>query len=184
MCPGAVAVAEESQEKTRRFDREGLAQAAAQARPASRNIGVAILDGIGYARSLLVTVPLVYLSTILWGTLSLLISFFEKSGRVQHFCARWWARTLLALCGVRVTVRGLEHIAPAQTYVFAANHQSYMDIPLLFGYLPGQSPAAEPSALAALALIASGKHRAAGPALEFLIECQGKNAMREDLMKF
>ena len=45
----------------------------------------------------------------------------------------------------------------------------------VIGYAPGQSPAAEPSALAALALISSGQQRAAAPALDFLVACQGND---------
>jgi 1-acyl-sn-glycerol-3-phosphate acyltransferase len=83
----------------------------------------ALTDVIGYARSLLVTVPLVYLATIFWGTLSLLTSLFDRTGRAQHACARWWARTLLAVSFVRVRVRGLEHLAA-------------IDIPVAFARLP------------------------------------------------
>ena len=98
----------------------------------------ALVDKLGYLRSLAVTIPLIYLATIFWGSLSLMVSFLDKTGHGQHACSRWWARTLLAVSRARVTVRGLENVEPAKTYVFAANHQSYMDIPVLFGYLPGQ----------------------------------------------
>src|SRR5574341_1103128 len=98
----------------------------------------ALVDALGYLRSLVVTIPLIYLATIFWGSLSLLVSLFDKTGHAQHACSRWWARTLLAVSRVRVTVRGLENVASLKTYVFAPNHQSYMDIPVLFGYLPGQ----------------------------------------------
>ena len=43
----------------------------------------------------------------------------------------------------------------------------------VIGYVPNQASAAEPTALAALALIAAGRAKAAGPALDFLVECQG-----------
>jgi len=95
-----------------------------------------LVEALSYLRSLLVTIPLVYLATIFWGSLSLLVSLVDSHGRAQHACARWWARTLLRISRVRVTVRSVEKIDCGQTYVFAANHQSYMDIPVLFGYLP------------------------------------------------
>ena len=96
----------------------------------------AFFHAVGYLRSLLVTIPLIYLSTIFWGSLSLLVSLFDSGGRSQHACAKWWARSLVFFSGSRVTLRGLEHLEPGRTYVFAGNHQSYMDIPVLFGYLP------------------------------------------------
>ncbi len=42
------------------------------------------------------------------------------------------ARTWLRLSGVRVKVRGLELLDPKQTYVFIANHRSYLDTATLF----------------------------------------------------
>jgi 1-acyl-sn-glycerol-3-phosphate acyltransferase len=97
----------------------------------------ALAEALSFLRSLLVAIPLVYLSTIIMGTLSLVVSVFDGQGRAQHACARWWAHSLLFFSGARVTVRGGEHLARGQPYVFAANHQSYMDIPVLFAYLPG-----------------------------------------------
>ncbi|MGH9794906.1 MAG: lysophospholipid acyltransferase family protein, partial [Candidatus Acidiferrales bacterium] len=44
---------------------------------------------------------------------------------------------LLSFGRVRVRVRGAEHI-PAGPCIFAANHLSYMDIPVAFGYIPRQ----------------------------------------------
>jgi 1-acyl-sn-glycerol-3-phosphate acyltransferase len=41
----------------------------------------------------------------------------------------------LALVGVRVAVSGLEHLSPAETYLFTPNHQSLIDVPLLWTYL-------------------------------------------------
>ena len=95
-----------------------------------------LLRALSHFRSLAVTVPLAYLSTVVWGTVSLLVSAFDSTGRIQHLCARGWARTLLFLAGARVTVRGAEHLDPGRTYIFAANHQSYFDIPVAFAYLP------------------------------------------------
>lgn len=98
----------------------------------------ALADAIGYARSLLVTIPLMYLATIFWGTLSLIVSLFDRTGRTQHSCARWWGRTLLAVSLVRVRIRGREHLAAlrGKPCVFASNHQSYFDIPVAFAWLP------------------------------------------------
>ena len=114
------------------------APAATEANAKPQSAVSSLLDALGYLRSLAVTIPLVYLSTIFWGSLSLAVSLFDKTGHGQHWCSRWWARTLLFVSRARVTVRGLENVQPDKTYIFAANHQSYMDIPVLFGYLPGQ----------------------------------------------
>ena len=52
--------------------------------------------------------------------------------------ARAWARTLLAVSGIRVKVEGLEQIAENESYVFAANHVSFMDTPVVLANIPAQ----------------------------------------------
>jgi 1-acyl-sn-glycerol-3-phosphate acyltransferase len=52
--------------------------------------------------------------------------------------AKAQARNLVRLCGVRVTVRGLEQLG-AGPYMFTPNHQSHFDIAMLLGYLPGNN---------------------------------------------
>ena len=48
--------------------------------------------------------------------------------------ARFGACNWLRLSGVRVCMRGREHLDPAQTYVFVSNHRSYLDTAALFYY--------------------------------------------------
>jgi 1-acyl-sn-glycerol-3-phosphate acyltransferase len=89
-------------------------------------------------RSLLISTPLILLSTIVLGTLSLLSSIFDGSGNTQHRVARLWAKSLLAFSFIRVRAEGLENVDPHAHYVLVSNHQSLMDIPALVAYLPLQ----------------------------------------------
>ena len=89
-------------------------------------------------RSHFVYVPLVYLYTLVLGTLSLLSSLFDRNGRVQHKFAHWWASLILKTGSTPLRIVGLEHIDPAQPAVYAANHLSALDIPVLYAALPGQ----------------------------------------------
>jgi 1-acyl-sn-glycerol-3-phosphate acyltransferase len=89
-------------------------------------------------RSLLFSTPLIVICTILMGTLSLVDSFFDRTGNSLHQLARAWARMLLAVCFIRVRVEGLEKLDPRGAYVFVANHGSFMDIPALLASLPQQ----------------------------------------------
>ena len=96
----------------------------------------ALVQLLGRMRVFLVTIPAIYLFTIVMGTISLALSLVDSGGRAQHACARFWARGLLFFSRVRVRVSGLEHVTRGATYVFTANHSSYMDIPVIFAYLP------------------------------------------------
>jgi 1-acyl-sn-glycerol-3-phosphate acyltransferase len=49
--------------------------------------------------------------------------------------ALFGARNWLRLSGVRVRVRGLEHLDQWQSYVFIANHRSFLDTAMLFYHL-------------------------------------------------
>jgi 1-acyl-sn-glycerol-3-phosphate acyltransferase len=88
-------------------------------------------------RSNLFLAPPFFLSTGLFGTLALLASLRDKSGRLQHRIARRWARACVFFSGARLQIIGIENI-PAGTAVFAANHTSYMDTPVIFASLPFQ----------------------------------------------
>ena len=82
--------------------------------------------------------PLIALATALFGCLSLLTSLWDRTGRQQHAIARLWARTLLRITLSPVTVLGAENLHGLGTAVFASNHLSYMDTPVLFAKLPFQ----------------------------------------------
>ena len=89
-------------------------------------------------RAHLLTAPLIILVTAVLGSVSAFASFFDADGRFQHDCSRVWSRLVLFLAGVRLHVEGLDSVRVEGKYVFCANHQSYMDIPVLFAALPFQ----------------------------------------------
>ncbi|MBZ5585330.1 MAG: 1-acyl-sn-glycerol-3-phosphate acyltransferase [Acidobacteriia bacterium] len=93
---------------------------------------------MSFLRSLLFSIPLIVLSTIAMGSLSLLASFFDPTGRTQHRIARVWAKMLLGVSFIRVRAEGLEKLDPDGAYVFVANHASFMDIPAILASLPHQ----------------------------------------------
>jgi 1-acyl-sn-glycerol-3-phosphate acyltransferase len=79
--------------------------------------------------------PLVALETVVLGLVCFFVGLLDRSGSLPHAIIRLWARVVLATCGVRVVVEGEERV-PAGPAVFAANHASALDIPILFGHLP------------------------------------------------
>jgi len=87
-------------------------------------------------RSVLFSTPLIALATIVMGTLSMIASLFDGTGRSQHRLARIWGQMLLAVSFIRVRAEGLEKLDPKGSYVFVANHGSFMDIPAMLTLLP------------------------------------------------
>ena len=92
---------------------------------------------LSYLRSILFTNNLIILYTAVCGALSLAGSVFDTGGRWQHLWARNWSWLILKTSGVRVRVEGLDNL-PHETAIYCANHQSAMDIPILFVHLPVQ----------------------------------------------
>jgi 1-acyl-sn-glycerol-3-phosphate acyltransferase len=80
----------------------------------------------------------VFLSTVFFGSISLAVSFFDPTGRRQNGVARVWAKSLLWVAGIRLTIEGLEHVDPEGAYIIAPNHVSYFDTPVLLSAIPVQ----------------------------------------------
>jgi 1-acyl-sn-glycerol-3-phosphate acyltransferase len=93
---------------------------------------------LGLLRAIFIADPLIVLATIVMGLINLAVSFFDHDGRKQIGLARTWARMLLLFAGVKVRVEGLEKIDPSGSYVFASNHASYMDTPVVLAQIPVQ----------------------------------------------
>jgi len=87
-------------------------------------------------RTVLFQIPAVTLATVLCGSLSFLAAVVFRSGEAAHRVARFWARFILWTCRVRVEYSGLERLDRSSNYVFASNHQSLFDTPILFAGLP------------------------------------------------
>jgi 1-acyl-sn-glycerol-3-phosphate acyltransferase len=86
----------------------------------------------------LVFIPLVGLATGFFGTISLVCGIWDKSGRQQHAIASVWARVLLRIAFSPVTLEHAERLPVGSAAVYASNHLSYYDTPVLFAKLPFQ----------------------------------------------
>jgi 1-acyl-sn-glycerol-3-phosphate acyltransferase len=93
---------------------------------------------LGLLRALLITDPLIIVATVILGSVNLAVSLFDEGGRRQVAIAQFWSRVLLKIAGVKMTVEGIEKIDTSANYVFAANHQSYMDTPVVLAHIPMQ----------------------------------------------
>lgn len=81
--------------------------------------------------------PLFFAATGFFGSLSLIASLWDKHGSFQHRIARQWGRTVTRISGAKVTVFNGERL-DGRVAVYASNHLSYSDTPVLFGLLPFQ----------------------------------------------
>lgn len=89
-------------------------------------------------RTNILHIPLMTLSTVICGSVSLLVSLIDKNGRAQHRIARFWARSAVFFAGCSLKVYGAENLTKHSVAVYASNHTSYMDTPVVFGALPFQ----------------------------------------------
>jgi 1-acyl-sn-glycerol-3-phosphate acyltransferase len=83
----------------------------------------------------LVAMPAMAVVTVACALAAVTGAAVDRSGLLAWRITRGWGRAVLALSGIRVSVHGAEHV-PAGPAVFAANHGSALDIPILFGFLP------------------------------------------------
>lgn len=86
----------------------------------------------------LVLVPLFAVATTAFGSLALLASLFDSSGRVQHSIAQAWGGVVLRIALSPVRVLGAENLQQSQAAVYVSNHLSYMDTPVVLSKLPFQ----------------------------------------------
>jgi 1-acyl-sn-glycerol-3-phosphate acyltransferase len=72
---------------------------------------------------------------LVFGPPVILVSWLAGRRHWVYPWARFGARNWLRLSGMKVRVSGLENLDPEQTYVFIANHRSYLDTATIFHYL-------------------------------------------------
>jgi len=72
-----------------------------------------------------------------WISVALLVALLVRNPGAQIWLARRvWAPGLVYGAGARLTVTGLERLAPGRAYLVVANHSSWIDIAALYMALP------------------------------------------------
>jgi len=87
-------------------------------------------------RAVLAVPSIAFVTLVLAGP-AVVAALLDRTGRSAHKIVRVWGRCVVRACGVDVVVSGAENLPPGPA-VFAANHASALDIPILFGYLPAE----------------------------------------------
>lgn len=93
---------------------------------------------LSWLRSYFIFDPLIWAYTVVFGIISIPISLFGEKERILHRFARSWSRLIMKTICSPVKVNGLEKIDTSKSYVYAVNHGSALDIPVLYVYLPFQ----------------------------------------------
>jgi 1-acyl-sn-glycerol-3-phosphate acyltransferase len=82
--------------------------------------------------------PVIVLATVAFGVPAIFAALLPPRGDWFLRFARGWARTLLAVAGVRVRILHPERLDRGRSFVIVANHESFCDILVLLANLPMQ----------------------------------------------
>ncbi|HMJ23404.1 MAG TPA: lysophospholipid acyltransferase family protein [Terriglobales bacterium] len=89
-------------------------------------------------RSYFIFDPLIWLVTVILGIVSIPVSLLGEKGRILHGFARFWSQLIMKIIYSPTTVTGLDALDTSRPLVYAVNHASALDIPVLYVYLPFQ----------------------------------------------
>jgi 1-acyl-sn-glycerol-3-phosphate acyltransferase len=87
-------------------------------------------------RSYFIFDPLIWMYTVVLGIISVPVSLFGNQGRILHSFARFWSWLIMKTIASPTKVTGLDAIDTSKPHVYAVNHASALDIPVLYVYLP------------------------------------------------
>lgn len=89
-------------------------------------------------RSYFILDPIIWLITLVMGLIAIPGGAFDRTGRRLHWFSRTWSWLIMKTILSPVKVTGLDQIDTGKPLVYAANHASAMDIPVLYVNLPFQ----------------------------------------------
>jgi 1-acyl-sn-glycerol-3-phosphate acyltransferase len=119
-------------------ERDAEAAPVAAPRQSSHALSGTKYGWLSRLRSYLILDPLIWLYTLLLGLLALPGGLFDRSGRRLHWFSQAWSWLIMKTILSPVKVTGLDKIDTSKPHVYAVNHASAMDIPVLYVNLPFQ----------------------------------------------
>ena len=81
---------------------------------------------------------LIWLYTLVMGLVAIPAGLFDHNGELLHWFSRTWSWLIMKTIFSPVKVTGLEKIDTSKPHVYAVNHASALDVPVLYTYLPFQ----------------------------------------------
>lgn len=81
-------------------------------------------------------IPAIVIVTVVYSIAVSIHMLLWRDGDVFFAYARSWSKKVLWLSGVHVEVRGAGNLVPSERYIYAANHTSLFDIPVILAFVP------------------------------------------------
>lgn len=75
-------------------------------------------------------------ATVILGLMATVVGWLPPRGRWMYLCARIWSSLVVRTAGLGIRTDFAEPLSPDTGYVYMANHQSMMDVPVLICTLP------------------------------------------------
>jgi 1-acyl-sn-glycerol-3-phosphate acyltransferase len=88
-------------------------------------------------RTSFIIIEIIFLTAFM-ALMVILLSFIRAGGDTIHKVGRIWAKCILRVSKIKVTVKGYSNLKPGKSYIYMPNHVSNIDIPVLQAYLPVQ----------------------------------------------
>ena len=114
------------------------ASASAGFRPSPHAISGKHYGFLSSLRSYLIFDPLIWFYTFGLGVLALPGGLFDRTGTRLHWFSRTWSWLIMKTILSPVRVTGFDKIDISKPHVYASNHASALDIPVLYVNLPFQ----------------------------------------------
>lgn len=86
----------------------------------------------------IIRIIVVFLITIPLSVLALFVIPIDRSGKKFHSIARFWARSILRICQVKIELQGVEHLDSRKNFIYVSNHASAFDIPAVLAGIPDE----------------------------------------------
>jgi 1-acyl-sn-glycerol-3-phosphate acyltransferase len=116
----------------------GPTQTAVAARPSPHAIPGMKYGWLSRLRSYFIFDPLIWLYTLVLGLIAIPAGLFDRGGRLLHRFSFVWSWLIMKTILSPVKVTGLEKIDTSKPNVYAVNHASALDIPVVYVHLPFQ----------------------------------------------
>ena len=78
----------------------------------------------------------VIIITFFFAFFGMIGSIFERKGKLMSWIAINWSKTILKIGKIKFNINGLKNIDLRKNYFFVPNHESALDIPLVFASIP------------------------------------------------